>query len=328
MKRYFLFALIASALLAGCSLGGIGQPPATVTPQPTNTSLPPTETPLPSATATFLPSPTPLPSATPTADNVTPTVAATPTSSQLQGVLAFGANLREGPGTQYDSLDTVDAGDVVTILGRDQDGRWLFVRTSSGQEGWIAVQQFEGPVDLPRIPLAEGIPTPNATQAAAASSTPRITGTPGTPQATATGGTTDPNYFTLNPGATPICRTFTVATAGDYHVTSTTGDIKPFNTTDPASVSEQDAYQFDRSTVPTFIDVKVDGNAKPAQCDDASKTCKQVTFKICAGAGGDAPTGGTEYVRDVIVKLGTQSFDQFFQETTATLKLTFKVVAP
>src|SRR5689334_14003212 len=114
VKRFILFALIASALLAGCSLGGIGAPPPTVTPQPTNTALPPTETPLPSATATFLPSPTPLPSSTPTADNITPTVAATPTSTQLQAVLAFGANLREGPGTQYDSLDELNAGDVVT----------------------------------------------------------------------------------------------------------------------------------------------------------------------------------------------------------------------
>jgi hypothetical protein len=258
---------------------------------------------------------------------VTPTVEVTPTSSQLTAVLAFGANLREGPGTQYDALDSLNAGDVVTILGRDQAGRWLFVRTSSGQEGWIAIQQFEGPIDLPRIPLAEGIPTPDATQAAGATGTPRTTGTPGTPQATATTDSTDDLNFVLNPGATAICRTFTIVTTGAFHVDSTTADIRPYNATDPSSVPDQDAFKLDRSAVPTFLDVKVDGNLKPAQCNDSDKSCKAVTFKLCVSAGSDSPTGGSEYIKDVIISIGVQSYNNFYEEAQAVLKTTFKVEA-
>lgn len=334
MKRLLpIFAMMTAVALAGCTLGPFGAPPPTYTPLPTYTPFP-TFTEAPTATATFLPSPTPIPSSTPTPEGgATATSPATPTSSEMQGVLAFGANLRTGPGTGYKSLGELSAGDVLAILGRDENGFWLNVRTDLGTIGWVAVRQFQGPIDIPHIPLASNIPTPNATEAILLTKTPGTpvvgptkTGTPAT--ATPTGSGSSTLTFTLNPGKPAVCQTITASTAGVFHVDTTTQDIKSFDAANPGSVVNQRAFKQDRSQVPTFVGVEVDGPMKPAQCSDSDKSCHAVTMKLCLAAGADAPTGGSDYSVNIIYGIGTQSYDQFFEETKATVPVVIRVVVP
>jgi hypothetical protein len=42
----------------------------------------------------------------------------------------------------------------VAILGRNADGSWLHVRTADDQEGWVAAQFIDLPVDVGELPLA------------------------------------------------------------------------------------------------------------------------------------------------------------------------------
>jgi hypothetical protein len=81
------------------------------------------------------------------------------------------SNLREGPSVVFDVIDTLSPGEPLYILGRDVQGGWVFVRTTTtGREGWVAVlhstgedarptmRLLEGPLDISRIPIASYIP--------------------------------------------------------------------------------------------------------------------------------------------------------------------------
>lgn len=64
-------------------------------------------------------------------------------------------NVRSGPGTDFNSLGTLNAQDVVNITGKDPNGVWLQIDFSSGPEGkgWIsaAFVQAKGVENLPII---------------------------------------------------------------------------------------------------------------------------------------------------------------------------------
>ncbi len=164
MVRFAPVVVAAVLLLAACGPLAIPQP--TYTPYPTYTLLPtytprPTYTPFPTPTQTFIPSETPPPP---------PTATFTPTPfAGLDVTLAFGANLRSGPGLEFDVILSLSAGEPLTIWGRDTSGRWVLVETPRGREAWVAVTQVAGPVDIRLIPVAGSIPTP-----------PPLTPTPGT----------------------------------------------------------------------------------------------------------------------------------------------------
>ncbi len=90
---------------------------------PTPTSVPPTATPSPT------PSPTMLPPVS------TPTLSPTPVPSVT--ILADTLNVRAGPGTGYDVLASVLAGQSYTVLGRDPTGEWWLICCVEDQEGWV-----------------------------------------------------------------------------------------------------------------------------------------------------------------------------------------------
>src|SRR6185503_1574198 len=48
-------------------------------------------------------------------------------------------NVRSGPGTDFNSLGTLNPHDVVNLTGKDQNGAWLQVEFPSGPEGkgWV-----------------------------------------------------------------------------------------------------------------------------------------------------------------------------------------------
>lgn len=149
-------------LLTACALATSAPAPATYTPYPTYTPPPtytpyPTYTLYPSPTQTFLPSVTPTPTITPT-PNPTPTATATPFAG-WETILAFGANLRAGPGLEYPVIAVRNAGEPLTIWARDASGRWVLVEMGDGLRAWVATTQIGGPLDMTLIPRASETPT-------------------------------------------------------------------------------------------------------------------------------------------------------------------------
>ena len=64
-------------------------------------------------------------------------------------------NVRSGPGTDFNSLGTLNPQDVVNLIGKDANGAWLQIEFSAGPEGkgWInaAFAQAQGVENLPII---------------------------------------------------------------------------------------------------------------------------------------------------------------------------------
>ncbi|NDJ53339.1 MAG: SH3 domain-containing protein [Chloroflexi bacterium] len=349
MKRLLPILIIGLAASGCAALSPEAEPLPTYTLLPTYTAFP-TWTPAPTATATFLPSPTAEQAASPTPESVaeaaTPTTAATATPDATQVTTAFGSNLRDGPGTDFDILTRVEGNTPLTVLGRNESGLWLEVQTLGGTIGWIAVRQLQGPIDVALIPLSDLVPTPQFTR------TPTSTPGPGTPTATAqatvtgtpptatpatgTPGTAVPTQvvdderglaYILNPGEDTVCRNIVAGTEVRFPVSSSAEEFVPFDSANAAEIVEERAYQFLRNNVPDFIQVFVQGTVGVGSCD-AENTCDELTLTLCALASPGAPTGGSEYVRTVTLQVGTQSYDSFFVDAAADIDLVLSVVEP
>jgi len=107
--------------------------------QPSNTPAA-TETPEASATPAF----------TPTATHVSPIAATINVQSQ---------NLREGPSTLFDIIETYDQGVSVSVTGRSEDDRWVQVsiRDDEGviESGWMAAEYLTPEKELEILPVVE-----------------------------------------------------------------------------------------------------------------------------------------------------------------------------
>jgi formylglycine-generating enzyme required for sulfatase activity/serine/threonine protein kinase len=149
----------------------------TNTPRPTNTpsatptpTVTDTATPIPTDTATATPTTTPSPTITPSpTDDATATTIAlqtqifaqaistesaratvtaeaqsevmtmTPVPAREPSAQVIGAaNVRSGPGTQYDVVFGLYEGDQVIIENISDDGEWYQIRTNEGANGWVA----------------------------------------------------------------------------------------------------------------------------------------------------------------------------------------------
>ena len=135
--------------------------PATETPQPTPTDVPPTPTTEPTSTPTPEP-PTVTPTPEPIEEQPTNTPEPAPTEplpeDVLIGIIEFDSNLRAGPGVDYDIIDLIPGGTEVAILGRDRLALWAFIRLETGLEGWVSATQFVEDLDMTLLPLAPGAP--------------------------------------------------------------------------------------------------------------------------------------------------------------------------
>lgn len=99
------------------------------------------------------------PTEQPQATAVPPT--ATPASGNPQGTILVGSNIRSGPGTEYGTIGSYAANQVVDVLGKLVDNSWFQIKYYNG-EGWIAGS-------LISVPNAESVavitppPTPTPT---------------------------------------------------------------------------------------------------------------------------------------------------------------------
>ncbi len=95
---------------------------------------------------TLLAQPTVFPAATPTpvkaepAPTVTPAPTATEISPAVQAeVIAWGLNVRSGPGIDYSVIASLSKGDIVPVIDVDPNTGWLQVQLPGGEKiGWIS----------------------------------------------------------------------------------------------------------------------------------------------------------------------------------------------
>lgn len=173
----------------------------TETPTSTSTSTPTaTRTPTPSVTPSLTPSDTP--TATPTdTDTPVPTETHTPTPATPVVALVRDIVVRGGPSSQYPQVATLEANELVDIVGISSDGAWFLVVLKNGQQGWVTSSSSLVNVygALTVVPLA-AVPTDTPTETP--SHTPTATSTP-TPSITPSLTPSDTPTPTLTPTTTP-----------------------------------------------------------------------------------------------------------------------------
>jgi dipeptidyl aminopeptidase/acylaminoacyl peptidase len=155
MKTWLIFVLLTLFALTGCAAPSSASPTPTIVRLDRSTLTPTTQIEvvdtLPPATAT----PAADPSSTSTSVAAAPILTATsqpeapatpnptattqPAAVQVE-IITAGLNVREGPGVDYASIETVAQGDILTITGVSANGNWLQIITTTGQSGWISGQ--------------------------------------------------------------------------------------------------------------------------------------------------------------------------------------------
>jgi hypothetical protein len=155
------------------------KPPPTATPTVTHTPTPtdtPTATPTITPTPTFTPTPTVTPTSTPTdtptltptgtaTPTLTPSITPTPTNTRPPlptatptpsvAISSHGAEIFAAPDIHSDVVAGVQAGDTITVLGRDPTGNWFYVRHNAGVEGFAWRQDFHWQGDFEALPIIE-----------------------------------------------------------------------------------------------------------------------------------------------------------------------------
>jgi len=99
---------------------------------------------------------------------LTPTVAAPELLSTEPMAKAIDlANVRSGPGTNYDVVGGLETGIAAPITGKNDSGDWWQITLATGQQGWVYGPLVETSGDIGKIALATNIapPPPTATPA-------------------------------------------------------------------------------------------------------------------------------------------------------------------
>lgn len=138
----------------------------TPTLQPTATRTPP-PSPTATATATEAPTQTAVPTETAVPPTVTPSPTATATATSCPApqvrVTIVSANVRSGPGVNYESVAIVYEGDVLPVIARMEVGSWYLIELNGQQPGWISttvVETINPEACDAEIPVAATLPAP------------------------------------------------------------------------------------------------------------------------------------------------------------------------
>ncbi len=67
-----------------------------------------------------------------------------------------GIYLRSGPGTDFDTVGQIFAGDTLSGTGVSEDGRWFLVENARGQSAWIAGWLVRAEGSCERLPVVAG----------------------------------------------------------------------------------------------------------------------------------------------------------------------------
>jgi len=163
MRRWLIFLVPFGLFLLAIGFGGGFLWANKPTPTPTATI---TQTITPSATSTQTLTPTTTPTATQTpTSTLTPTITLTPTltytpsitptptaTPELRGRVSVQANCRYGPGSAYLYEWGLFPGNRVTVLGRNQDGTWVYVDPWTYMDHcWVKTEFLELTYDVSRV---------------------------------------------------------------------------------------------------------------------------------------------------------------------------------
>jgi hypothetical protein len=83
------------------------------------------------------------------------------------------ANLRAGPGTNYDRLGSYAAGTTLAVTGKSAAGDWIQVQAPDGITGWMADSVLQVNTDLRRVAVTAAPPTPTPIATPEPTATPR-----------------------------------------------------------------------------------------------------------------------------------------------------------
>lgn len=182
------FTAIAPTLQASPRASPTPTQAATATPSPTLTSTStPTATPSPALTPSMTPASTVAPAATSTsttAPSPTPAPGMIPTSTvaPAAGVLITApADVRAGPGSEYEILGAAIAGQRFPLVGKNAGGDWWQI-DFAGTGGWIAADTvvvenadaISVREDVPTARPADATPEPSDTPAPATGDCPYV----------------------------------------------------------------------------------------------------------------------------------------------------------
>ena len=95
---------------------------------------------------------------------------------QIQGKVIATVNVRKGPGDNYDSVQTLEAGTTVNIIGKTSDESWLLVDVAGGT--WVKAAAIDAQDSLALVPVAEPTPVPSPTPVPAPSPSPSASPSP------------------------------------------------------------------------------------------------------------------------------------------------------
>ena len=101
------------------------------------------------------PSPTPSPT-------LSPTVQLTPTLGQLFGTVKKNTNCRSGPKDNYDLVHILNKGDTLTILGRNEEDTFWYVKWQNGEvvECWMWNEYVSPEGAIENLPVITPPPSP------------------------------------------------------------------------------------------------------------------------------------------------------------------------
>ncbi|WP_414526699.1 SH3 domain-containing protein [Nodularia chucula] len=145
LLKFILGFLLAIAILAGSGVSVALYfmnrsliPPAKPIFANDNSSV---QSPIPEASQVeTTPTPTPIPTPIPTPE---------PTDTLPQGAFRgrvtwpAGLSVRSGPTLESESVGGVPVNEELIVLENSQDQRWQKIRTESGQEGWVRINNIE-----------------------------------------------------------------------------------------------------------------------------------------------------------------------------------------
>lgn len=128
-----------------------------------------------------------LPVTTPSNPIPVPPIATVPTVSTAFGVVNTGKlNVRSGPGVGYGIVTQVVQGETVTLLARNPESTWLYIRTSNNLEGWVNAKYITTSYPISALPAIGTPGAPTATPVPPGTATPVVpTAVPGTSVVTA-----------------------------------------------------------------------------------------------------------------------------------------------
>jgi hypothetical protein len=76
-----------------------------------------------------------------------------------------GLNARQGPGTNYPVISTLNSGDAVVALGKDSAGDWYQVQLAAGGTGWVSAAYVQASGDTSGLSVVAAPPVPSAASA-------------------------------------------------------------------------------------------------------------------------------------------------------------------